>query len=220
MTSMLEEASKSEGVPNFGHHPRNTGGYNVRPDGSDFWRQGGSESWDSEYGQWYIKWYCDKLIEHGGKIGSAARAGFGDSVELSCKISGVPWWYMVACHCAEVTAGLRNLQTYDGYRDILTEFKKHNIQVCFTCLEMNPDGGAGSNPPYLVQQIANDCKWAGLAFEGENALECYDWGSFMRIKAWVAQGLTRYTHLRMGDTLMSDNNWNTFKSFVNEMHNA
>ena len=220
MTNMLVSDAQSAGVPNYGHHPQNTGGYNARPDGSQFWTEGASDSWDSDYGSWYTKWYAQKLIEHGTQVQKIARSVFGPKVELSAKISGVHWWYMTRCHCAELTAGLLNLQNYDGYRDIMKAFRENDIHMCFTCLEMNPDGSAGSNPPYLVQQIANDCKWAGLPFEGENALECYDWSSFMRIKAWVSQGLTRYTHLRMGDALMADGSWNTFKSFVSEMHNA
>ena len=221
MTEMLQKDAAAAGVSSYAHHPYNTGGYNAQPNGATFWTQGQADSWDSAYGKWYQEWYSSKLIAHGGKIYEVARQAFGSKVELSSKISGIHWWYMVPSHCAELTAGLRNYQDYDGYRDIFTEFKKYEIQVCFTCLEMTAkDSYCSSNPPYLVGQVAGDAAWAGLKFEGENALECYDSGSLGRVKAWTSQGLVRYTHLRMGDSMMADGNWNTFVSFVNDMHNA
>jgi beta-amylase len=127
---------------------------------------------------------------------------------------------MNSFHCAETTAGFLHYWEHDGYRDILYMFEDNKIDVCFTCLEMTADSGAGSNPPALVQQIADDAKWAGLRFEGENALECYDSGAYSRIKGWVSKGLVTFTYLRLCDTLMQDNNYGTFRQFVIDMHNA
>ncbi|KAH0784990.1 glycosyl hydrolase [Histomonas meleagridis] len=81
------------------------------------------------------------------------------------------------------------------------------------------DYSAGSNPPALVSQILRDTKNAGLKFEGENALERYDWTAYNQIKSWVYQGLSTFTYLRLCDTLMN-NNFNDFKNFVNAMNNA
>lgn len=219
LTEILKKDAEAEGRSNYGHHPYNTGDYNVRPGGSAYWNEGTSDGWKSDYGLWYSKWYSRILYQHGANVFKDAREVFG-TTHLSSKIAGIHWWYMVPCHCAEATAGFSNYQFYDGYRDILTEFKKYDIDCCFTCLEMTEDGSAGSNPPYLVSQIIGDSKWAGLRFEGENALACYDWNAFMRIKNWVSQGLSTFTYLRLCDTLMQDNNWNTFTAFVNELHNT
>ncbi|KAH0793808.1 putative beta-amylase [Histomonas meleagridis] len=217
MKALLVADAAAAGVPSFGRNPTNTGGTNTRPGGSQFWTDGQTDSWNSEYGQWFIKWYAQKLIDHGSLVLNEARTVF-PSTKLSCKIAGIHWWYMYSCHCAEVTAGFNNFLFYDGYRDILSAFKRYNVDCCFTCLEMSENSQYGSNPPYLVQQLLNDSEWAGIDFEGENALEVYDWGSYGRITEWAKKGLKAFTFLRLNDNLI--NNYNTFKSFVNNMHNA
>jgi beta-amylase len=214
--SILEKAASEAGHPDWGVNPSDTGDQNVHPGGSAFWTDG----WSSTYGKFYIKWYWNQLILHGRLVTKAAREAFGNDVRLSAKVAGIHWWYTNACHCAETTAGFLNYADVDGYRDILQMFKENNIDLCFTCLEMTPNSGAGSDPPALVQQLADDASWAGLKFEGENALECYDSTSYGRIVAWVSKGLSTFTYLRLGDTLMQDGNFATFKQFVSDMHNA
>ncbi|KAI5491185.1 beta-amylase [Trichomonas vaginalis G3] len=217
-TKQLQQDAVAAGHSDWGHHPYNVGGWNTQPGGSDFWRDGTSNGWSSAYGRWYIKWYASKLNAHSDKVLSIAREIF-PTTHLSAKIAGIHWWYMTSCHCAEATAGFNNFYDYDGYRDMMTVFKKHNVDVCFTCLEMTA-GGSGSNPPYLVQQILNDAKWAGLNFEGENALAVYDWGSYSRCIEWKNKGLSIFTYLRMCDDLCNNNdNYNAFKGFVQQMHN-
>jgi beta-amylase len=145
-----------------------------------------------------MQWYWKQLIAHGRNATKAARDAFGSDVRLSAKIPGIHWWYMSSCHCAESTAGLLNYWNHDGYRDILYMFKENNVDLCFTCLELTADSSTGSNPPGLVQQFADDASWAGIRFERENALECYDTAAYGRITAWVST----FTYLRLGDTLM------------------
>ena len=217
MKELLVSDAAAAGVSSYGRNPTNTGGTNTQPGGSQFWTDGQTDSWNSEYGQWFIKWYAQKLIDHGSLVLSAARSIF-TTAKLSCKIAGIHWWYMYSCHCAEVTAGFNNFLFYDGYRDILSMFKSYNVDCCFTCLEMAEDSSAGSNPPYLVQQLLNDSEWAGIDFEGENAIEVYDWSSFGRITGWAQKGLKTFTFLRLGENLI--NNYNDFVQFVQNIHNA
>ncbi|KAH0806265.1 putative beta-amylase [Histomonas meleagridis] len=216
MKNKFKEAASSAGHPEWDSPPTDTGDYNVRPGGSSYWGNG----WNTEYGKFFNKWYANLLIEHGANVLKDAREIFGNSLRLSCKISGIHWQYTTACHCAELTAGYYNIWDYDGYQTIINMFKQYNIEVCFTCLEMTgEDYSAGSNPPALVSQILRDTKNAGLKFEGENALERYDWTAYNQIKSWVYQGLSTFTYLRLCDTLMN-NNFNDFKNFVNAMNNA
>ena len=218
LTKKLQADAQAAGHQDWGHNPDNAGGYNTQPGGSTFWTDNQYNSWNSQYGRWFIKWYASQLNSHCDKVLKAARSVF-TNVHLSAKIAGIHWWYMTGCHCAESTAGFNNFYDYDGYRDMLSVFKRYEADVCFTCLEMTP-GGASSNPPILVNQIINDAAWAGLKFEGENALPCYDWDSYNRIKDWVSKGLKTFTYLRLCDDLMNNNNFNTFSAFVNNMHNA
>ena len=215
---LLKSDAAAAGHSDYAHTPYNVGSYNTQPGGSQFWRDDASDGWSSSYGRWFIKWYAEKMNQHGGRVLKIARATF-PSTRLSTKIAGIHWWYMTSSHCAETTAGFNNFIDYDGYRDLITVFKQYDIQVCFTCLEMTA-GNYGSNPPYLVQQIINDAAWAGLDFEGENALAIYDYDNYGRCTAWVSKGLKEFTYLRMCDTLFYDNNFGTFQNFVNNVHNA
>lgn len=81
----------------------------------------------------------------------------------------------------------------------------------------NPDGG--SDPPSLVQQVLSDTHWAGLQFEGENALPVYQEDEYDRIVEWGKQGLTTFTYLRLCDDLMTDYNFKIFCDFVLSMKN-
>ena len=215
-TKLLKKDAIAAGKADFAHHPTNVGGYNTRPGGSEFWRDDASNGFNTEYGKWYIKWYAEKMNEHASRVMKVFREIY-PTAKFSSKIAGLHWWYMTSSHCAETTAGFNNFYNYDGYRDMITVFKEFNCDVCFTCLEMLA-GDNGSNPPALVSQIIRDTHWAGLNFEGENALAIYDWDNYMRCKNWVSQGLKEFTLLRMCDNLFWDNNYNTFKGFVQQMH--
>ncbi|KAH0794246.1 putative beta-amylase [Histomonas meleagridis] len=216
MKTKFKQAAANAGHPEWDSPPTDTGDYNVRPGGSTYWNDG----WNIEYGKFFNKWYSNLLIEHGANILKDAREIFGSSMRLSCKISGIHWQYTTSCHCAELTAGYYNIWDYDGYQTIINMFKQYNVEVCFTCLEMTgEDYSSGSNPPALVSQILKDTNNAGLKFEGENALERYDWTAYNQILSWVPQGLSTFTYLRLCDELIN-NQYNDFKNFVNAMNNA
>jgi beta-amylase len=217
----LKNDAAAAGKSSFGRNPTlaETGNYNTQPGQSSFWRDDSGNGWRSEYGQWFIKWYSQQLINHGDAVLKAARSIFGKT-SLSGKIAGIHWWYDTTSHCAETTAGFNNFPFYDGYRDILRMFKKYDVDLCFTCLEMTK-GVYSSNPPALVNQLLNDAKWAGIKFEGENALPMYDMASYDRVVAWVKNGLSCFTYLRLcADLIDNANNYNTFKTFVAKVHNA
>ena len=210
--SKFQRDAQSAGHSEWNAPPSDTGDYNVRPGGSSFWNNG----FKTEYGKFFLNWYQQQLIDHGSSVLALARALFPNT-RISCKISGLHWQYTAECHCAEVTAGFYNTNNNDGYSQIISMFKQHNVDVCFTCLEMHEDWGANSNPPALVKQVLETTKRFGLRFEGENALARYDWDAYNQIKSWVYQGLSTFTYLRMTDELMNGGNWETFKSFVNQM---
>ena len=221
LTAKLKADAMSAGKSDFGHNPSlsETGNYNVQPGGSSFWRDDSANGWKSDYGQYFIKWYAQQLVSHGRSILTNARSVFG-STPISGKVAGIHWWYDTSSHCAETTAGFNNFYFYDGYRDILEMFKECDADLCFTCLEMTK-GSYGSNPPSLVNQLLQDSKWAGIKFEGENALPIYDSGNYGRIVDWAKKGLTTFTYLRLCSELVDNqNNYNTFKTFVSDVHNA
>lgn len=214
MVNKLAQDAQNDGKPEFGHNPTDIGGYNSSPQNAEFW----TTTWKTDYGQWFIRWYSKQLLNHAVNVLAQAREIFSREL-LSSKIAGIHWWYLDDSHCAETTAGLNNFLLHDGYRDILTVFQKYKIDVCFTCLEMGKNPDSGSDAPDLVQQVLSDTKWAGLQFEGENALPVYQEEEYDRIVEWSKQGLVTFTYLRLCDDLMNEYNFKIFCDFVLSIKN-
>ncbi|KAK8857914.1 beta-amylase [Tritrichomonas musculus] len=212
----FKKDAAAAGHPEWNSPPTDTGDYYSYPGSSSFWSNG----FKSDFGKFYQEWYAKQLIDHGSNVLRIAREVF-TTTRLSAKISGIHWQFMTECRCAEATAGFYMSNGHDGYKDIVEMFKRHNVDVCFTCLEMTgQDQSAKSDPGALVNKILQVTKQVGLHFEGENALERYDWGAYNQILYWASQGLSAFTYLRMTDTLMNSyDNWNAFTNFANQMHN-
>lgn len=128
--SKFQQDSKSGGHSEWNAPPYDTGDYNLKPGGSSFWNNG----FKSKYGKFFLNWYQQQLIDHGDNVLGIARSLFPDT-RLSCKISVLHWQYTSECHCAEVTAGFHNTNNNNAYYQIINMFKRHDVDVYFTCLE-------------------------------------------------------------------------------------
>ncbi|AOR23596.1 family 14 glycosylhydrolase [Clostridium taeniosporum] len=137
-------------------------------DGDNFFTNG----YKLTYGKDFLNWYQGVLEKHLDKIASIAHKNFDPvfNVRIGAKVSGVHWLINSPSmpHSAEYCAG------YYNYDDLLDEFKKSNIDLTFTCLEMN-DKDAYKNPMYsapksLVINVANLSNDKGIRIFGENAL--------------------------------------------------
>ncbi|KAK8842101.1 beta-amylase [Tritrichomonas musculus] len=216
--AMFKKDAEEAGHPEWRHLPRLTGkSYKVTPRKPKFWRK----TYKTEYGKFFLSWYEKKLIEHGRNVLKIAREVF-PSVHLSGKISGIHWLYLTESRAAEATAGFYNSNGNDGYGNIAKMFKEFNIALCFTCLEMRgTDKKAKSEPASLVQDVLNAAKENGLNFEGENAIENYDWNSYNQIISWTGKGLKEFTFLRMTRKLMdTKKTWSNFQKLVEKMHST
>lgn len=166
-----------------------------------------------------MKWYSQKLIEHGRNVLHIAREIF-PKTKLSGKVAGIHWQYLHHTRCAETTAGYYNTSYYSTYSKIAEMFKENDVNFCFTCLEMNGRNyEATSDPESLVSDVFQVSQKYGLNFEGENALERYDWDAYNQILKWKSKGLCEFTFLRMSKKLLEDKNiWRDFKKFTHRMH--
>ena len=213
---IFREEAKEAGHPEWTSPPTDTGdGYNELPGGPEFWRTG----YTTDFGKYFLKWYSQKLIEHGKNVLKIAREVF-TKTKLSGKIAGIHWQYSHHMRCAEATAGYYNTSYHDGYSKIADMFKENEVDLCFTCLEMTEKNNeAFSDPESLVYDVLREAQKHGLEFEGENALECYDWNSYNQILKWKSRGLTTFTFLRMTEKLMDNKKkWLDFRIFTNKMH--
>ena len=171
------------------------------------------------FGKYFLKWYSQKLIEHGKNVLKIAREVF-TKTKISGKIAGIHWQYSHHMRCTEATAGYYNTCYHNGYSKIADMFKENEVDLCFTCLEMTEKNNeAFSNPESLVYDFLREAQKHGLEFEGENALECYDWNSYNQILKWKSRGLTTFTFLRMTEKLMDNKKkWLDFRIFTNKIH--
>lgn len=205
--------------------PDNAGNYNNAPSQTAFFGNG-YDNYNSQYGQFFLSWYSNRLIQHGDDILSIATSIFNfKNLTVAAKIAGIHWQYKDPSHAAELTAGYKNDQG-QAYTPITQMFAKHNVFIDFTCLEMRDSEQPSScncAPEELVGQTLVAAKNAGIGYEGENALPRYDNSAYQQIQ-YEANRVTRiqgFDYLRLDSTLLSSgNNWNTFVSFVQQMHNT
>jgi beta-amylase len=220
----LAKAASAAGHPEWGHGgPNNAGHYSDQPENTEFFSPNTHDNYASSYGQFFLEWYSERLVAHGDRILSAARAIFGNNIRIAAKISGVHWQYKTPSHAAELTAGYKNDQGH-GYDIIAQMFQKYNVTFDFTCLEMidsDQPQQCRCGPQELVVQTKRTAAAVGIPYAGENALEAYSSRSYDQIvtQSRVVRPVVGFTYLRLGPTLLQPNNWATFTNFVNRMHN-
>lgn len=137
-------------------------------DGDNFFING----YKSKYGQDFLTWYQGVLIKHLSNISAKAHARFDSvfGVRIGAKIAGIHWLMNSPNmpHAAEYGAG------YYNYSALLDQFKTSDLDLTFTCLEMD-DSKANTSPYYsapksLVINISNLASSKGIKYFGENAL--------------------------------------------------
>ncbi|GAQ87188.1 beta-amylase [Klebsormidium nitens] len=232
---MLEQLGKAaEAVDRYewGYSgPHDSGRYNDWPHATGFF--GSYESFNSEYGRFFLEWYSNVLLKHGDKVLEAASEAFeGCTTRLAAKVAGVHWWYNSRNHAAELAAGYYNTRERDGYLPIAAMLKRHNATLNFTCIEMRNSEQwfeAKCSPEGLVQQVLNAAWSQGVEVSCENALPRYDLGAFdqiignarpdgVRMDGVPVRRISSFTFLRLGPELMIEHNWNEFVRFVRRMH--
>lgn len=83
LVANLESAAEDIGRPEWGVPPSNAGHYNSRPHESEFFRDNGVHS--TAYGEFFLTWYSQALIEHGDSVLYVARLALGD-IKLAAKV--------------------------------------------------------------------------------------------------------------------------------------
>ncbi|XP_043716305.1 beta-amylase 3, chloroplastic-like [Telopea speciosissima] len=224
MRASLEASADAMGKKEWGKSgPHDAGHYNQFPEDTGFFSREGT--WNTEYGQFFLEWYSEKLLEHGDQVLAAAERIFqGTGAKLSGKVAGIHWHYRTRSHAAELTVGYYNTRQRDGYLPIARMFGKRGVVLNFTCMEMQ-DGEqpahANCSPQGLVRQVKMATKTAGTELAGENALERYDEGAFAQVLATSrsdsGNGLSAFTYLRMNKRLFEGENWRNLVNFVKSM---
>ncbi|XP_057549258.1 beta-amylase 1, chloroplastic-like [Amaranthus tricolor] len=230
MHSSLRAAAEVAGKPEWGHSgPTDAGHYNNWPEDTQFFCQEGG-GWSTPYGEFFLTWYSQMLLDHGERILSSSNEIFKDTgVKISVKIAGIHWHYGTRSHAPELTAGYYNTSFRDGYLPIAQMLARHAAIFNFTCIEMRdreqPENALCA-PEKLVRQVVLATQEAEVPLAGENALQKYDEHAYEQImKASALQvgensgerEMCAFTYLRMNPKLFQADNWRMFVAFVKKM---
>ncbi|KAL2652859.1 hypothetical protein R1flu_020987 [Riccia fluitans] len=232
MLSSLKAAADQAGHSEWGNGgPHNAGHYKQWPDETEFFHREGT--WNTAYGEFFLKWYSEMLLAHGERLLSAAGGIFrGTGAHLSGKVAGIHWHYGTRSHAPELTAGYYNTRYRDGYYPIAEMFSRYGVTLNFTCIEMKdaeqPESALCS-PEGLLRQVVLAARKAGIRLAGENALPRYDQTAHDQVvnKSRLHVGaqfghsedepMCSFTYLRMSEPLFKPENWHVFVTFVRHM---
>ncbi|TXG72466.1 hypothetical protein EZV62_001045 [Acer yangbiense] len=225
MLASLQAAAEAAGKPEWGSTgPTDAGSYNNWPEDTNFFRKEGG-GWNTTYGEFFLTWYSQMLLDHGERILTSAKSIFESSgVKISVKVAGIHWHYGTRSHAPELTAGYYNTRFHDGYLPIARMLARHGAIFNFTCIEMRDHEqpqDALCAPEKLVKQVTLATQTAQVPLAGENALPRYDERAHEQILQASSLNEDRemcaFTYLRMNPTLFQDDNWRQFVSFVKKM---
>ncbi|PWA53474.1 beta-amylase 4 [Artemisia annua] len=143
MMEDLRTVAWQEGKPDWANKgPPIAGDYNSFPTDVPFFEEG-EGSFSSDYGQFFLEWYSDRLLGHADAIlGVAAsllrkyQEDEQSSVRVVAKIGLLYWWYQTLSHPAELTAGYYNTAFRDGYDPLTSMLSRHGAALQISCFEM------------------------------------------------------------------------------------
>lgn len=224
MIGSLKAAANAAGKPEWGSNgPTDAGHYNSWPEETRFFKKEGG-GWNSSYGEFFLSWYSQMLLDHGDTILSHACSIFKpSSAKISAKIAGIHWHYGTRSHAPELTAGYYNTRYRDGYIPIAQMLARHGAIFNFTCIEMHDHEqpqDALCAPEKLVRQVSLATQKAQVPLAGENALPRYDEYAYEQIVRTALEAdreLCAFTFLRMNGKLFEEGNWIRFVGFVHKM---
>jgi len=209
--TQLKKAAESAGNPLWGlGGPHDAPKYNESPSNSNFFKDHGG-SWETPYGNFFLSWYSQQLLNHGDRLLSIASNVFGDlPVQLSAKVPLLHRWHEMRSRPAGLTAGFFNAGGRDGYDAVAEMFAKYDCMMVIPGMDES-----GSNPELLLHQIKQACEKHGVQVSGENStLAKKGTDNVKKIKENAQAGLKGFTYQRMGADFFSPEHWPLFKEFV------
>ncbi|RAL49912.1 unnamed protein product [Cuscuta campestris] len=197
------------------------------PESTVFFRRDGS--WNTPYGEFFLKWYSGMLLLHGERVCKEAASVFrGVEVNLTGKIGGVHWHYVTPSHPSELTAGYYNTSIQDGFLPIARMFGRYGFTLCCTCFEMQDveeqQMNPASSPEGFLRQLLLAARNCELPVVGENSATSLDDKSFeqvLKMSKFYSDGQDKpsfsFNFVRMDKNLFEYRNWVSFTRFVRQM---
>lgn len=197
------------------------------PESTEFFRSDGS--WNTPYGEFFLKWYSGMLLLHGERICKEAETIFrGFEVNLTGKVAGIHWHYGTPSHPSELTAGYYNTSIRDGFLPIARMFGRYRFTMCCACFEMQDaeeqQMNPVSSPEGFLRQLLLAARNCDLPLVGENSATSLDDKSFeqvLKMSKFYSDGLETpsfsFNFVRMDKNLFEYRNWVSFTRFVRQM---
>ncbi|XP_047327621.1 beta-amylase 1, chloroplastic-like [Impatiens glandulifera] len=183
---------------------------NRSPENTDFF----DNSRSSHYGDFFLKWYSNKLLSHGERICREVESIFhGIEINTSAKIGAIDWHYYV---------------NSEGYLPIAQMFSRYRFGLCCTSFEVRDseeqDKNPISSPEGFLRQLILAARVWKIPFEGENSSVNLDDGSFKQIVKMsdfychgVETASFSFNFVRMDRNLFEPRQWMNFTRFVKQM---
>ncbi|KAK4784413.1 hypothetical protein SAY86_018781 [Trapa natans] len=223
MLGLLKLYAEASGNPLWGlGGPHDAPFYDQTPDSNRFFKDHGG-SWETPYGDFFLKWYSQELVSHASRLLSLASSVFADTgVSIFGKVPMVHSWYRSRAHPSELTAGFYNTEKRDGYDSIAEVFAKNSCKVILPGMDLLDEdfpNNTLSSPQSLLRQIRAACSKHGIDISGQNSSSvAVPEGGFHRMKENLSipdgcsSGLFIYE--RMGAYFFSPEHFHSFTAFV------
>ncbi|KAK4798045.1 hypothetical protein SAY86_030371 [Trapa natans] len=223
MLGLLKLHAEASGNPLWGlGGPHDAPRYDQMPDSNSFFKDHGG-SWETPYGDFFLKWYSQELVSHGSRLLSLASSVFGDTgVSIFGKVPLVHSWYKSRAHPSELTAGFYNTVNRDGYDSIAEVFAKNSCKVILPGMDLLDDDFPNitlSSPQSLLRQVRAACSKHGVDVSGQNSSAAvFPEGGFEQMKKNLSgpdgccSGMLIYE--RMGAYFFSPEHFPSFTAFM------
>ncbi|XP_023553929.1 beta-amylase 1, chloroplastic-like [Cucurbita pepo subsp. pepo] len=232
MLASLNACAQNVGMREWGNGgPIGASNLMNNPEQSEFFR-GDDGSWNTPYGEFFLRWYSEMLLLHGERLCKEAETIFrGIEVNLSAKLAGIHWHYGTKSHPSELTAGYYNTSIRDGYLPIARMFGRYRFTICCSCFEMKDVAekqmNPVSSPEGFLRQLLMAARVCDVPLEGENSALGLDDDSFQQVVKMsrvYTDGLEKpsfsFNFVRMDKNMFEYSNWVRFTRFVRQMSDA
>jgi len=216
------------GHPEWGYFPNGTGDYNSVPINTTFFVQTKTNigNYLSDYGQFFLNWYSNRLVLHGQAVLGNAVAiinGYSPNVTVAAQLGCVYWQYLEISHAAELTAGYKN-DNLTGYDSFVEMFSGLGVVFDFGCFEMWDSQfpiNSSSGPAELVYQTLLTAQTYGAQYEGQNTNPVYAQADYSQIEKNCRRDvvpIVGFDFRNLEDALIFNaENFTIFKVFVSNL---
>jgi hypothetical protein len=224
MLSNLKQHAEATGNPCWGlGGPHDASTYDQLPTSNSFFKDNGG-SWESPYGDFFLSWYSNQLLNHGDRLLSMASSVFKDTeVEVSGKVPLVHSWNRTRSHPSELTSGFYNTCLRDGYEEVAQIFVRNSSTMILPGMDLSDEHqhhGSLSSPELLLKQIKKACRRHGVEISGQNSSVSGAPGGFEQIKKnLLSENMVNlFTYQRMGAYFFSPDHFPSFTMFVRSLN--